>query len=100
MSRAVWQTGVRILAYNSQGPGFHPQYHTYTRHKKEGGFIYCTDSKDFNSNHARREDPLFNRHKERCIQSIDVNLGSFFNYMIVLESMAFKSFGWQDKVEY
>lgn len=41
--------------------------HIHTKHKKEDSFIYCTDNKDFNSNHARREEPLFNRHKERCI---------------------------------
>lgn len=35
MSRAVWQISVKILAYSSWGPGFHPQYHTYTQNTRK-----------------------------------------------------------------
>lgn len=35
MSRAVWQIGVKILAYSSWGPGFHPQYQTYTQNTRK-----------------------------------------------------------------
>lgn len=97
----VWQISGKVLAYNSWGPGFHPQHYTHSQSTRKVVFSYTVqilrttvrimlEKKNFCSTDIKKD----------LYSQLTVNLGSFFKYMITLENMTFKSFGWLDRIEY